>query len=118
MSFYWWFFFLFLPLLLLISLVSVWFLVVYKFFKPRFQASAHKRRQRGRILHPVANNPVIYSVPSQVYVQPVHNHFPNTRHVAPSTLVVEQRLNQHYATQQHQQPPPYYTTDTSQQQRY
>lgn len=110
MSFYWWFFFIFVPLIILIAVVSAQLKICINLCLPSesLQVSAHKRRQRllGVTHRSVVHNPVVYTVPTPVYVQPVHNNFPNTRHVSQSTLVAEQRLNQHYAAQ-HQQPPPY-----------
>ncbi|CRL03313.1 CLUMA_CG016312, isoform A [Clunio marinus] len=97
MSFYFWFFFFLVPLFLVIIL---------------FGANRRRQRLNGRVIQPIAN-PVVYTVPTAVYVQPVHNNFPNTRHVAPSTLMVEQRLNQHYHNQQ-QPPPPYNTSNPTQ----
>lgn len=98
-----WFWLLFFPLLVFIAI---------------FSAQRRRRRLRLiRVVHTQPGVPVIYTVPAPVYAAPVHNNFPNTRHVAPSTLVVEQRLNQHYSIQQ-QPPPAYHTIQQSQQQRY
>lgn len=73
--------------------------------------SARRRhlRYHGAIVQQAGNNQVVYTVPSY----PVQNNFPNSRHVSASTVIVEQRLNQHYSQNQ---PPPSY--GSVQQQRY
>lgn len=83
------------------------------------QFLVNRRRRRLVAIHrqPLYGTSVVYTVPTPVYVEPVHNNFPNSRHVAPSILVVEQRLNQHYSDQQ-QGPPAYNTLNPIQQQRY
>lgn len=78
----------------------------------QFQFCIARKKLRGNVHHQTAVNPpvsVAYTAPTVIVQQPVHNNFPNTRHVSPSTLVVEQRLNQHYAAQN--QAPPYYPSD-------
>jgi hypothetical protein len=120
MSYIWWFLFLIIPFVFFASLVRLHFDSKEHANQIQIFQAANMRRRRKLLQYippmPVMNNPVVYTVPAQVHIQPVHNNFPNTRHVGTSTLVAEQRLNQHYAHQQYQQPPPYF--DTNQQQRY
>ena len=120
MSWFWFFWLLLVPLIVFFAIVRNSKNQSQRNPKNQFsQAARQKRRHRyqGNIVQSV-QQPVVYTVaqPTPVYVQPVHNNFPNTRHVASSTLVVEQRLNQHYAGQVHQQAPPPYVTN--QPQRY